>query len=76
LTNTEKTRKALLNIREASKSLVDIEEQTRSKIIREILKSQNVPMLSWATPIILQLASSRNLELITVTADKMLENLN
>jgi hypothetical protein len=75
LTNTEKTKKALSNIREAANGLSDIDEQTRGWIIREILRYQNIPMLNLATPVILSLASSKNLALIAKTVDKMLLDL-
>lgn len=74
--NTEKTQKALLTIREAANILAEIDEQTRGWIIREILRDQNIPMLSLATPVILNLANSKNLALIVKTTDNILLRLN
>jgi len=74
--NKEKTCIALLNIKKTAHSLLNIDEQTRGWVIREILKAQNIPMLSFATPIILILASSKNLELIANTVDNILLKLD
>ena len=72
MTNTEKTKQAFLNIREAANSLAEIDEQTRGNIIKRILNGINIPMLSLAMPVILNLASSKNLDLIAKSIDNIL----
>jgi hypothetical protein len=72
LTNTEKTRTAYFYMREAANSLAETDEQTRGNIIKRILNGINIPMLSLAMPVILNLASSKNLDLIVKSIDDIL----
>ena len=68
-------RKALENIQITAISLAEIDRQVKTDIIKGVLLTQKIPMLSSAIPIILSLASESNLKLIAKTAEDMIKKL-
>jgi|GEM_PF-959781 len=73
--STGKIRKALENIQITAISLAEIDRQVKTDIIKGVLLTQKIPMLSLAIPIILSLASESNLKLIAKTAEDMIKKL-